>query len=628
MNFMGGPPERSETREARPPGVRLPLHPEFVGTVVWGAWVVCLALGIWFTTHYSRDVPWGEEEWKVVPVLVGQASLGETLWAQSGEHRNILPKLIQVALFKLTHDFRASPIFHTLVLGLLAALLIRGVRRLRGVASYADLFFPAALLNWAQLVNRRSGVRLMFPLGALFFMGGALAILSLAARWRRRTLLVLCACVLALPLCGVNGILLAAPLAVWLSVWGVSRWRRASDSAARQDGALLLAVGAVTLALCVVIFGGIAPVPSWEGPSGLVSSLEMATRFTTLGWGQLAIFSWPSSGWITVGFALATAALLLWRTLRCRPEERPEASGLLTALAAFAVLAIGMGLGRSGHGVETGHNPRYGPQAVAFLCLSYLLWMRYGPALARRLVPAVLAAILCAGFAFNSSSARDNLAEGQAQDREMFQKDVWEGASDRELAVAHVENTHLAISDPAAFARLIEVARSARLPPFNLSAPDIEQRIAPIYERLYAMHPTRPTLVRSSRRVVSRSCHGAEVLLVHPPGEMRYVVPRGVHILSGRFGVCEAVGKAPRALEVWFRVIRRAPDGRDAVLFERLLRPAAGAGDRGPQPLRLVLPARAEAQMLLLRTEARVDVSSAGVFWTGIELKPVGPGDT
>src|ERR1700694_80728 len=119
--------------------------------VAWGSWAFLLLAALGFVAYFASDVPY-RDAWELVPVLTGaEPCTAAWLWAPHNEHRIPLPKLVHLGLNCLTHaSFRFGAVVNVLVLGLLAALMIRAAGQARGRTHPADAFFPLALLHWGH----------------------------------------------------------------------------------------------------------------------------------------------------------------------------------------------------------------------------------------------------------------------------------------------------------------------------------------------------------------------------------------------------------------------------------------------------------------------------------------------
>src|SRR5262245_31847805 len=133
---------------------RLPPHSPRTGpgggecprSVLLGVWAILTLANLCFVLGFGHNVP-RVDEWEFIPVLTGHEPPGPWLWAQHNEHRLPLPRLIYLALFWLTGDFRSGMIASVLLLSGLSLGLMRYVARVRGWPAWTDLFVPVGLLN-------------------------------------------------------------------------------------------------------------------------------------------------------------------------------------------------------------------------------------------------------------------------------------------------------------------------------------------------------------------------------------------------------------------------------------------------------------------------------------------------
>lgn len=75
---------------------------------VWGIWALMRLGALVFISKYAGHVPFWDD-WNLVPARTGNQRLTAAwLWEPINEHRIPLPKLLLIALYKLTYyDFRA-----------------------------------------------------------------------------------------------------------------------------------------------------------------------------------------------------------------------------------------------------------------------------------------------------------------------------------------------------------------------------------------------------------------------------------------------------------------------------------------------------------------------------------------
>jgi hypothetical protein len=532
---------------------------------VWAVFAVQLVLAVRFVLVTAHDVPI-VDQWTLVGVLSGQRPLDlEWLWTPQDDHRLPLPKILQVVLFRCTGDFRASI---WLNLGLSAALAAIGIvtaRRLRGRTSWVDAVFPLALLDlghWGLL----SGFEIVFVL-PVFLFGSAVAIaarLGEGARGRREA--ALAACLVPMPLCGFQGLVLAVPLAVLAGTLAVRRRARAA-----------IALAGVVLVTSAAVFVGWAPEPTHPPLGGVAAAARAALQFTSAGMGLAGARFWPWSAVLFVALSVGTVAALA-RAARTPGPHRANQVALGIAFLAFGALAGAVGLGRGGWGEEAGLAPRYASLAVLLPFLVAIAWSRLGAVPGARIVGAILLAVLCIAATFDYG---EGMRRGRMRSRwaTQFERDAWTGA--RDLAPNGPHPTPRPI--------LFTVAREARLPPWHLSEAERDRRLAPFYRSLKALGST-PDRIRSVRSIRSLRCHGERAVLVAAPGRVVWNRRPGAHRLTGRVGLCEDLG-APA------RFVARA-GGR--VVFDRVLRPQEREEDRGL----VALDASFEADDLVLETLA------------------------
>ena len=401
----------------------------------WSVWAVMAAGAFAFIYTYGCNLPC-LDEWDMVGALTGNQPITLAwLWSQHNQHRIVLPRLIYLALAWLTgSDFRAGMYFNGLALAALAAALIVAARRLRGWTSYADAFFPLALLHAGHWENLLWGFQIEFVAHTLLAFGLLLLILRSRSPLTWGAGLAGSLCLLALPLCGAHGLPFVPLLAVWLLVWA---WRsRRTPGRAAWRLAVVAALAAAALALVPVYFIGYEPIaehpasPSWEATG------KVGLEFLTMSFGSAMIPWWNAARFIVLGLLAGTAAALTaaWRS---RPEERIRCLGLLLFLAALVGLALGIGWGRAGIDRSAGFAVRYAVLAVPFLCAVYLACDVVGPAARARFVQV---ALFIALLALCRTNTRMGLWSGRER-RELFR------AAERDLR-AHLPAEVIAARHP------------------------------------------------------------------------------------------------------------------------------------------------------------------------------------
>jgi hypothetical protein len=405
---------------------------------VWAAWALMMLAALWFVGRFGGRVPY-YDDWSDVPVLCGQEPLtGAYLWAQHAEHRIPLPKLIFVALAKLSGcDFRAGLVFNVVVLGTVAFALILAARRLRGRMSYADAFFPLALLSLGQYETFLISHAVDLVTGMA--LAGAILV---AIAWHPRALppgalLVAGVCVSLLTLCGAIGLALVPALVVWLGCVAVAHWRSPGP---HRRGHSLLAGGLAAAALLLLglyFVGWQKPPSEEESPTcpGLRFALRTGVEFLSMGFGPAAKAFWPVSGLgvLVVGLSgLAALALAGWR----QPAERLRALGLFLFLGGLATLALAVGWGRSGYGPGAAFQARYLTYTAPVLCGVYLAWGLCRPPELARFAQTCLFTLTALMFSLNTSLGL-NHGYAHRQQMDAFEHDLQAGMPADALAQRH-----------------------------------------------------------------------------------------------------------------------------------------------------------------------------------------------
>ncbi len=430
-----GPTEQSAaTARPLPPSWPDRLRAPFV----WGVWAV-LSVGIVGYVWLVNDNFPIADDFQLVEVYTGHEAVTPAwLWAPYNEHRLPLPKLLLVLGGVATgHDYRAGVLLGALARAALAALMIATAGRLRGRLSYADVFFPLALLHWGQSET------LLISYGLNLVASTVLAGLALVVIVRVREVpspsqgLFFGLLLLVLPLCGSNGVVMVPPLALWLILAAILRWRSGAPNG-RRDAVLWFTLALTALALAAVCLLSMKPVegsPPHSTPEQLVRT---AAQFLTASIGPFANSTWRIGGmtleaWPFSGMALGALALVTmlrlqqeWRTM---PAQRLRTLGLVAFGAALLLLALAVGWGRGAIGPMAGFETRYGTLAAPVLCLAYFV-ARAAP---RPAFAVGLCVLLAALFVFNTIHGIDRAEAKRARMNEL-QSDVAAGLTSAELA--------------------------------------------------------------------------------------------------------------------------------------------------------------------------------------------------
>jgi hypothetical protein len=373
---------------------------------VWTIWGAMLVAALAFVWQFGSDVPYWDE-WEMVPSLTGDRPTdADWLWAARNGHRIPLPKLLLLAAYKLSgSDFRIGMYINVLALGAVAFVMIRVAKELRGRWSYADAFFPVALLNWGHCENflwtwqltQVTPVIIVCVLLIIVIRNGMHLSFGLAA--------LAGLCLVMLPLCGVPGLVYVPALAIWLGFAGVVHWRSPERNGKRRALVIWGLISAALLLLAFYFVGyrepahGLSALPSGISWTRVIAgSLRTSLQFLSGGFGPAAKSSWPYSGLVMLGLLLLTTGMLLRAATGLRSaEERSRAMALLLFMAATICLALSVGFGKRGHGFIL----RYFVQAAPPLCCVYFAWVAYGSRTARYLVPATLLSLIGLASPFN-----------------------------------------------------------------------------------------------------------------------------------------------------------------------------------------------------------------------------------
>jgi len=356
------------TIEASHQTSRSSVHRRISSLIVWGTWSIMLVAALLFVGTYGSNVPsW--DGWDMVPTLTGQQPITATwLWSQHNEHRVPLPRLLLLGLHRITGiNFLTPMFFNVFALGGLAFAMIKVATRVRGWISYSDAFFPLALLHWGAAANFLWGWQLQFISSTVLSGIVLLIIVQTASQLTLGPAIVAGICILLLPLCGANGLVLVPGLALWMMHCAVLCWR-SRERHARRDGILMLALAFSALLLTGLYLVGYERVPNYPTYSRRLAIAKTAIEFLTAGLGPAtSLFPTFASAGVLCLLLLSTAALVVvWIK---KPEESQCALGLLLFLGAMASLALSLGLG-----VRNGFEMRYVTLAVPVWCCVYFVW--------------------------------------------------------------------------------------------------------------------------------------------------------------------------------------------------------------------------------------------------------------
>ena len=431
----------------------MPLVPGWVGPVfVWGAWASMVLAALVFVGSYGGNIPFWDD-WTMVPVITGNRRITAAwLWELHNEHRIPLPKLLVLALYKLTgNDFRSGMFFNVLALGMLAFGLILTARRLRGRVSCSDAFFPLILLN----IGLYEIFLINFTVNLV--MSTILAGVLLAIIARSRAGLTVEDAALAgislvlLPLCGASGLALVPALAMWFGYSGVLRWKL-SGQRGTTTSVFTLALGLLLSIFLTLVYliDFRRPLVDCYDPAtvGLRGTLRTVLEFLSMGFGPAVWSFWPHSALVVPVLLLLGAAVLAsawWEATRGQPLTR--ILGLLSYLClAMLTLVLALGWGRSTSGPHGAFQSRYGALAAPVLCCIYFAWELYCSRAVGRVARACLFALACGMLAANT---REGLRYARDYHRQMeaFEHDLRAGVPTYMLLRRHGPFLYFSLND-------------------------------------------------------------------------------------------------------------------------------------------------------------------------------------
>lgn len=400
--------------------------PLFVGVVL----LLTAAGAMTAVNQRAPRLPFWPDEWRYVPEVLGERPAGVGwLFAFHNEHRIPLPKLIWLEFSRASgFDGRWLGTLNVLLMAVSAALLCRGLKKLRGLTRWSDAFVPLLLLHAGHLETLAWPFQISFTLIILLQSLGIYAILSLRGRDPDASSPLLGFCLLLMPFCGASTFPFVLLLAPWLLVIS----RRDPKPGRRH---LSMGLAAAALLLVPLYFG--YERPAYLPPSpGIGATLSVAFQTFAGSLGFEGNRHWTLSGWIACIVAFAAAFMIL-RGRRRVPDLRRPATGMLLFFAALVGLALIVGHTRAGAGPFSGFLDRY----VTLFCLAPFVAFASAdlsgrPAPARWAQVALLLPMM-ALFSANQQHDREALALKRYAG-ERLRKDLWTAMPLRILARRHV----------------------------------------------------------------------------------------------------------------------------------------------------------------------------------------------
>jgi hypothetical protein len=361
---------------------------------VWFVWLCTTSFALYQIVHYSGNMPYWDE-FSLVPYVTHEKPITvQWLWDQHNEHRIPLPKLIQIGLAEITRtDFRAGMYFNVLAMSVLAAILLRAIVNIRGCHSYTDAFVPIALLHTGHNENFLWSFQVAFA-SSTFLIG--ILLVQLIGVHRpglppkcvpsTRQLMLAGFCLLLLPFFGAQGVLIAAPVSIWMGVVG---WRlRVNHPRRGWEGiaAMFAAILTVAFAICYLI--GYSSPAHHHSPPSLGAWLKTAMQFLSVGFGP-GVRSYCTYTTCSITAVLIVTTVVLRSAWISSPVERQNILGLSLLIAGMLLLALAIGKGRSflsSPGCEPGVSSRYALLSVPLLIVCYLVASKWAKPLPQRFI--------------------------------------------------------------------------------------------------------------------------------------------------------------------------------------------------------------------------------------------------
>ncbi len=581
--------------------------PLFVATV----FIALLLSSMWSAVHYADRVPY-LDDWEFVPYITGEqpASL-RWLWALHNEHRFPLAKAIDYGLACLTGlDARWGALLNVTLLGAITLAFLRGLRRWRGRLRYGDAFLPLLLLHWGHWESMVLPLLIQFVASTACLSLLVYQVVAGAARPARSRILWFGIGLLGAGLSGANGLPATAIMPGWLLWVAVRAWRQP----ARRDrltAALAASLAVLAYAYVLLYFVGYEK-PAWHPPSpSFWASLETGLRVLTMALGHCAAHLWPVSLCFVVIMGLA-AGLVCWQTMRSQPETVGRALGFLLSLGTLVVLALAIGHGRAGLGVQNGFNFRYTTLMCPLLLTVYVTFQVLASPYAARVVRLLLYSAMLALCWPNTSDGLQAMGLRRAANLALI-ADVQAGVrpsvlSERYAGVFYPGN-------PRLFGERLYALATARLSIFG-------QLPVPATWALDALRWHAEPVEAPDRLRFEALANGRQVLFAHAPSRLRLPVPRR-HDGQVRveFGMLPGAYADRRSDGVEFRVGWQADDGLLRPLWSRQLDPAANASDRGTQTADIPLPPGPPGQLVFeTRTGPNDNDHWDWSYWAGVQF--------
>jgi hypothetical protein len=598
----------------------------------WLTWAAATAAAVIFVLLLGSNVPYWDE-WELVPAATGHQRIDVGfLWSLHNEHRIPLAKLVYLALFAGSHDFRSGALFQVLALAAASALLIEAARRVRGRGRFADGVFALLLLHPGHAENLIWSFQIAIVLFPVFLAITSSAAAGLGPQPSLRQALAFALPLLVAPLCGAPGVVLASVgggVLLWLGL-RVALLRRHTEAdeplhqstpmRAAASPMLLVGLGLLGWLLVALYLYGYHGNPGHPAPAGGWAGVRGVGEVLSMSLGPAGGWNWRWTTPLVALLVLATgAAVALW-WWRSKAERLP-AEALLGVLAATGALVVTIGWGRSGFGPGAGFAGRYAALSAPLLCWACLAWCRLPWPRAAGIAQLACWTAAAVLYPANFTAGRE-LAEARRAGLQALVHDLRRPLPLAAVAARHTMDVY---PDAGALRERLEMLRPSRLGPFSRS-----EEIAALHRRFRFLDAPLVAVRDGAVPAHAGRVHNRRVVVLHADGDLVFDARPGVRHASGYFGlgpefsaVTGAAGE-PKYDGTCFIAWFRSDEGREVDLFRRVLDPLHNAQDRGLVPFRLDLPS--DGGQLVLSTRAgppgvpATDYGDWG-FWSVVELR-------
>jgi hypothetical protein len=367
-----------------------------------------LVVAVGCLIKYGYNIPF-TEDWLIVTPLTGnEPSLANWLWEQNNEHRVPFPRLILLALLKITYgDFRSGMFFNIIILGVISYAMLRVSRHLRGDRThFSDAFFPIALLhlgNWENFYWCWQVTQVFPTVLACVIL---LVIVGNHNLPKSGPALIAGISLMLLSLSGANGILYVPFLSVWFCFSGIS-YLRDKNTMRKHKWIGGFTIVSALIAICITVMYLLNyDRPTWR-PSDpdIGPALEAAAQFLALGLGPVARNSWKLSIIAVIVFLVSSLVLIVLKIVNHKISEQHRTLGLIAFFGSISLLALAIGWGRAPVIPIWGGfwPPRYSLIAVPAICAVFFTWQLCSPTQLSTVAQSILFIIICLLIPLNTS---------------------------------------------------------------------------------------------------------------------------------------------------------------------------------------------------------------------------------